>query len=304
MPFLARLRAHRTPLLLGTLLVAIALVVPAVTSAAASAPAASGAIGHGAMGGVVGTLPAAAAPVAAVPAAGNGRLFRSQCTPTHLSMDDPIVFPGQSGASHQHVFFGNITTDADSTLETLTDQPTSCRISEDHAAYWTPTLLLDGRLVAPRFVTAYYLADGARGRIQPFPAGLKVIAGNSKAITAQSTTILGWKCANQVMGVLSATPTICPRGVDNVLVIRFPDCWNGRDLDSADHKSHLADRTRGVCPAGYPVALPRLSLNTHYRLTTLDGLAFSSGGIYSAHADFFNAWNQQVLSALVARNLN
>jgi hypothetical protein len=219
-------------------------------------------------------------------------------------MDDPIVFPGQARASHQHVFFGNITTDADSTLASLQDQPTSCRISEDHAAYWVPTLLLDGRLVAPRFANAYYLANGARGHIVAPPAGLKVIAGNGKATTAQSTTVLGWKCANAVMEVLTPTPTACPRNVDNVLVIRFPDCWNGRDLDSPDHKSHLAYRVRGVCPSGYPVALPRLSFNVHYRLTTLTGLAFASGGIYSAHADFFNAWNQSVLAALVARNLN
>ena len=158
--------------------------------------------------------------------------------------------------------------------------------------------------MAPRFANAYYLADGARGHIVAFPAGLKVIAGNSKATTAQSTTILGWKCANQVMEVLAPTPRVCPRNMDDVLVIRFPDCWNGHDLDSADHRSHLAYRVRGACPAGYPVALPRLSFNTHYRLASMSGLTLASGSIYSAHADFFNAWNQPLLTALVARNLN
>jgi hypothetical protein len=104
--------------------------------------------------------------------------------------------------------------------------------------------------------------------------------------------------------MLSAAPTACPANADQVLVMRFPDCWNGRDLDSPDHKSHLAYRVRGVCPAGYPVALPRLSFNVHYRLNSLAGLSLASGSIYSAHADFFNAWNQAVLAALVARNLN
>ena len=99
-------------------------------------------------------------------------------------------------------------------------------------------------------------------------------------------------------------PAACPAGSDNVLVIRFPACWNGHDLDSADHRSHLAYPVRGTCPAGFPVRLPQLSLNVHYRLPTTSGLTLSSGSIYSAHADFFNAWNQSVLARLVRTNLN
>ena len=52
------------------------------------------------------------------------------------------------------------------------------------------------------------------------------------------------------------------------------------------------------------VALPRLSFNVHYRLSSLTGLSLASGSIDSAHADFFNAWNQAALAALVQRNLN
>jgi hypothetical protein len=304
MPSIRPFPAHRTALVLGATLVAVALVIPAVTFAATGAPAAAAGHDHRVATAMAATRPAVDDVAAAVRDVGNGRLFKSQCTSSHIAMDDPIVFPGQPGASHEHVFFGNVTTDAESTLATLQGQPTSCRISEDHAAYWVPSLLQNGTMVPPRFANAYYLADGARGHIVAFPAGLKVIAGDSKATTAQSTTILGWKCANQAMEVLSPTPTLCPRGVDQVLVIRFPDCWNGHDLDSADHKSHLAYRTRGVCPAGFPVALPRLSFNVHYRLTSLNGLTLASGSISSAHADFFNAWNQSVLTALINRNLN
>ena len=89
-----------------------------------------------------------------------------------------------------------------------------------------------------------------------------------------------------------------------MLVIRFPDCWNGNDLDSADHKSHLAYRVGRACPAGYPVRIPRLSLNVHYDLASIDDLTLASGSIYSAHADFFNAWDQAVLARLVGLNLN
>jgi hypothetical protein len=287
MSVISRVRPHRASLALATVLVVVAVSVPAVASAAVSAPRA-----------------AEAAAAAAIPLAGNGLLFKSTCTPSHVLMDDPIVFPGQPGASHEHVFFGNVTTDSASTLATLAGQPTTCRIPGDHAAYWVPSLQYGAQMVVPRFANAYYLADGARGHVVAFPAGLKVIAGDSHASTAQSTSVLGWKCANRADGVLSPTPIACAPRVDQVLVIRFPDCWNGHDLDSADHKSHLAYRSRGVCPAGYPVALPRLSFNVHYRLPSLTGLTLASGSIYSAHADFFNAWNQTVLARLVARNLN
>jgi hypothetical protein len=292
---------RRAPLILGLLLISVALVVPAVAAASTHPALATAA----SMSRVITVAPelAASAGIEA-DSAGNGKLFKSTCFANHEAMDDPIVFPDKPGASHLHVFFGNTTTDAFSTYASLVGQPATCRIGGDHAAYWIPALYSDGTEILPRFANAYYLADGARGRIVPFPAGLKVIAGDSHATSPQSASILGWKCANQAIEMLSATPTACPANVDQVLVMRFPDCWNGRDLDSPDHKSHLAYRVRGVCPAGYPVALPRLSFNVHYRLNSLTGLSLASGSIYSVHADFFNAWNQAVLAALVARNLN
>lgn len=218
-------------------------------------------------------------------------------------MDDPIVYPGVPGASHQHEFFGNATTAADSTYASLRGQSTTCRIAADTAAYWVPSLYADGERVAPIRVNAYYLRGRTRGRVVAFPAGLKVIAGNSGSTVAQSTTITGWRCAG-IATPLTSVPVTCPGGHDNVLVIRFPQCWNGHDLDSADHQSHLAYQVRGTCPAAFPVRLPQLSLNVHYRLPSISGLTLSSGSIYSAHADFFNAWNQAVLARLVRVNLN
>lgn len=231
-------------------------------------------------------------------------IFLSVCPPSHVASDDPIVHPGEPGASHQHEFFGNITTNAGSTYQTLRAGATTCRIAADTAAYWVPSLLADGQRVAPMRVNAYYLGGRGRGRTVPFPAGLKVIAGNSEATTPQSLAITGWKCSGLRLPGLSADPKDCPAGSHDVLVIRFPDCWNGKDLDSADHKSHMAYRIRGACPAGYPVRVPRLSLNFHYDVPDATDLALASGSIYSAHADFFNAWNQAALARLVRLNLN
>lgn len=231
-------------------------------------------------------------------------IFRSTCLPSHVASDDPIVHPGQSGASHQHEFFGNRTTNADSTYASLRAGATSCRIAADTAAYWVPSLYADDQRVAPLKVNAYYLRGRGRGQTVAFPAGLKVIAGNGEATTPQSLSITGWKCSGVQATALSKNPIACPTGSHDVLVIRFPDCWNGRDLDSADHRSHMAYRVAGACPSGYPVRVPRLSLNIHYDLPGTDDLTLASGSIYSTHADFFNAWNQAVLSRLVRANLN
>jgi hypothetical protein len=253
-------------------------------------------------------LIAPAAAVAAVPRPLDGPLhdgiFLSVCAPSHSATDDPIVHPGEPGASHAHEFFGNRTTNADSTYASLRAVGTTCRLGADTAAYWVPALYDDGRRVAPLRVNAYYLRGGGRGPVVAFPAGLKVIAGNSGATTAQSRAITGWKCSGIPRLALSSDPVACPSGSHAVLVIRFPDCWNGKDLDSADHQGHMAYRVRGSCPSGYPVRVPRLSLNVHYQLPDVSGLTLASGSIYSSHADFFNAWNQTVLTRLVRTNLN
>jgi hypothetical protein len=269
-------RRRRSILIASTVLLTLALLAPA--SAAAATPRIGGPLHDG--------------------------IFLSVCTLSHTASDDPIVHPGEPGASHPHEFFGNTTTDADSTPTSLRAGGTTCRILADTAAYWVPTLYDDGARVAPLKVNAYYLRGGGAGRVAAFPAGLKVIAGNGSATTAQSTAVTGWRCSGLRPRPLSSVPIDCPTGSHAVLVIRFPDCWNGRDLDATDHQSHMAYRARGACPAGYPVRVPRLSLNVHYELPGTTGLTLASGSIYSAHADFFNAWNQAVLTRLVRTNLN
>ena len=269
-------RPRRLAILLGSSLVALALITPGAASAAS--PRLGGPLHDG--------------------------IFLSVCTLSHTAGDDPIVYPGKSGASHQHEFFGNITTNADSTLASLRAGGTTCRILADTAAYWVPTLYDDGARVAPLKVNAYYLRGGGAGRVVAFPTGLKVIAGNGSATTAQSTAVTGWRCSGLRPRPLSSVPVDCATGSHAVLVIRFPDCWNGKDLDATDHRNHMAYRVRGACPAGYPVRVPRLALNVHYELPSTTGLTLASGSIYSAHADFFNAWNPAVLARLVRTNLN
>ena len=59
----------------------------------------------------------------------------------------------------------------------------------------------------------------------------------------------------------------CVGGIRSV--ITFPTCWDGVNLDSADHKSHVAyplegtitdrfDYDGGVCPGSHPVRIPQV----------------------------------------------
>ena len=232
--------------------------------------------------------------------------FVSGCRFSHRNNDDPIVFPGQPGLSHDHTFIGNNTTNAFSTLGTLLGATSSCRRPGDTAAYWVPTLISgSGAMIFPRAATVYYRRH-TLAAVQAFPPGFRLIAGNSKATAAQALTVTSWNCG-PLAGVRpqSTIPTCPDAGVRGLaLHVQFPNCWDGKSLDTPDHQSHTAYSTRGRCPADHPVALPALQVNVRYPSAGGPGLVLSSGGQYSGHADFFNAWNQATLEANVNGCLN
>jgi len=66
----------------------------------------------------------------------------------------------------------------------------------------------------------------------------------------------------------------------------------------------MAYSVRGVCPAGHAVAVPAVQVNVRYPTAGGAGLTLASGGQFSGHADFFNAWNQAALERLVTGCLN
>jgi len=261
-----------------------------------------------AIAGVTVTAALAAAAASATQQAANklaGVNFVSNCAFSHESMDDPIVYPGQPGKSHDHTFVGNASTNAASTLASMRAAGTSCRLRADRAGYWMPTLIVDGQPVMPLGATIYYRRS-TNARVHAFPPGLKVIAGDSKAITPQDLRITFWNCGVEGGAARSSTPPACPagRGHELRLHVTFPSCWDGTSLDSADHKSHMAYPTKRACPADHPVAVPAISLIYRYPVSGDHDFALSSGGVYSAHADFFNAWNPGVLRTLVNVCLN
>jgi hypothetical protein len=231
--------------------------------------------------------------------------FISTCGFSHRNTDDVIISPGEHGGSHDHTYVGNTSTNGDSTLRSLLAAGTTCQRPGDTAAYWVPTLYRNGEAVEPLGATIYY-RPRSLGRITAFPSGLKMIAGDARAQLPQSMRVTFWNCGVRAGLPRSSSVATCPeaRGSSLRLHVNFPDCWNGRTLDSADHKSHMAYSENGACPASHPVKVPAISLIVRYPIQGGPGVELASGGEYSGHADFFNAWNQATLERLVERCLN
>jgi len=145
-------------------------------------------------------------------------------------------------------------------------------------------------------------ANNPSSGLKAFPAGFRMIAGDAnrrnfsvgghdakapepgKALWASigqtkqedlAQRAIGFNCMNyngrdaepslyrHYMPDKSYLDRECQQGLR--LEIMFPSCWNGKDLDSPNHRSHMAypdEVMTGGCPAGFPVKFPGLFYET------------------------------------------
>ena len=246
--------------------------------------------------------------VADAPVARADGIFVADCAFSHRAADDPIVFHGRPRWSHMHDFFGNGSTDASSTLKSLRRSSGNCVPREDESAYWVPTLYRHGRAVKPSHFQAYYQDFFRYGRVLPFPPGLRVVAGRQTARRPQRG-VVRWTCQDDHGQGDPRIPSCGSRFV--TLRITFPDCWDGRRLDSPNHRAHMAYNGADMmepgpqrCPASHPIVVPQLQLNVVYPIHDGTGVMIASGSVLTAHADFFNGWKPSVLQGRVDDILN
>jgi len=227
----------------------------------------------------------------------NGPYYALGCSFSHRNNDDAVVFPGQPGRSHNHTYIGNRSVDAATTPESLLGGRSTCESGSDSSAYWMPTLFVGQEDVAPLTSIVYYV-NRSRERISAPPKGLVMIAGNAEARSRQPKGIVSWSCG--AVGGKPRFAMIPACGPEQMLQLQatFPNCWDGRRLDSADHKQHVKYSSRGLCPASHPVAIPQLILIVLYPPVPLGSQVAS--GRFGAHADFMNGWDQAELERLVA----
>ena len=268
-----------------------------------------------------------------VPSWGNGNVapfntgdivgaFRFICNPGHLAWDDPIVYPGQPGKSHLHQFFGNTKSDANSTYASLrTTGESTCNNKLNRSAYWTPAMLNGkGGVVRPDYYAIYYKrypADSPKCKEQgkecrAIPRGLRYVFGYDMAKPKEwASGYFNCDGPGAEPGHYDDIPTAmshCPIGARMGAVISAPDCWNGKDLDSPNHRDHMAYASWGNngvyrCPATHPYVIPAFTIGAWYavdadkatwRLSSDDMMPGLVSGT-TLHADWFGAWDDTVL---------
>jgi Domain of unknown function (DUF1996) len=230
--------------------------------------------------------------------------FRIACEFSHLSKDDPIVFPGQPGKAHLHMFFGNTRTDAYTTNDSLVNSGggTCDGFELNRSAYWAPALLDNkGNAVVPDEIIVYYKTKDM-AHAADMPQGLKMVAGNPKADTFTASHDLNWSCGGSG-AAYNQTNRIpdCHGDIINATIV-FPNCWDGVNLDSADHTSHVTTiDENSSCPSSHPVRLPQISVLLYFPgVSSVDGWMLSSdmtsgfngGPGATLHADWYGGWNQ------------
>lgn len=269
---------------------------------------------------VVLTLVSLALAVPGSPAvAGSTGVFRVSCDFSHRAMADPIMSPGQRSA-HLHDFFGNETTDRDSTYGSMVGRRTSCALGTDTAAFWAPTMLAKNGDPVPIDGAAVYYRDwpdGARG-VTTYPKDFRIISGfpnpqRATGISVASSIGGNWGFACDNEEPLQPTSAIDCTGHSEsevTAVVFFPQCGERNNhgriaTDSSDHRSHAAFATGNGCPNNHPVKLPLAYLKIRYAITdciaagchlasdgmSIDGERCSDPGC-SLHADFWNTWVQ------------
>ncbi|KAI5365343.1 putative carbohydrate-binding WSC [Septoria linicola] len=255
--------------------------------------------------------------------------WRMNCAHIQRGRVDPLVSPGRI-AGHAHSIIGGSNIGINSTYESMVNSEcTSCEITADKSAYWSPTLYYNypngSYLEVPHNGgVAYYLGRGPNtNQTIPFPNGLNILSGNMAARSYDNTTYtwgnatypgrpvadrVSFACLrdNQPPEQPYMFETDCPYGMR--AQIHYQSCWNGRELYKADN-SHVAYQSQidnGVCPPTHPIQIPHIFLEVLYSVANVPKEAgghfvFAQGDPtgYGFHGDFQNGWDFDVLSEAV-----
>lgn len=153
-----------------------------------------------------------------------------------------------------------------------------------------------------------------RSKVTAFKPGFRMLVGDSTYSTreqARNYRQLTYTCmANQASRdpeTVEFPKTPCRLGI--MANHRFPTCWDGKNLDTPNHRDHVAYPASGTfesggpCPASHPVKIPQILLETVWDTRQFNNPAdwpedgsqpfvWSSGDNtgYSHHADYVFGW--------------
>ncbi|MER7935833.1 MULTISPECIES: DUF1996 domain-containing protein [unclassified Streptomyces] len=310
-------------------------------SASASASAGTGSGGQGGNGPVAadyaditGVQPNAATP--AEQSGGSTGTFSSSCGVNAnglFNSDNVIVAPGVSnGAHHFHDYIGNQSNNAFASDDDLAKADTSCADRGDKSTYYWPVLRLQngkqerdadkpgggtegnaGQIVTAKQVTLTFEGNPT-SKVTEMPRLLRIITGDAKSfVNGPANANASWSCTGFEDRQLKDKYPLCPKGSDVVRTFRFQSCWDGRNIDSANHRTHVAfEAADGSCPAGFE-AIPQLVQRIVY---AVDAPSLADGGrtvpLFAVdsfpeqlhkpvtdHGDFINVFDEDLMRKMV-----
>ncbi|MEU7158799.1 DUF1996 domain-containing protein [Streptomyces chrestomyceticus] len=257
---------------------------------------------------------------------GRGGSFRSECGRNengHNNPDNLIVAPGVSnGAHHLHDYVGNLATDAFSSDNELAGAGTTCGKGDRSTYYWPVLRLRDngrekdanapgggqdgnvGTILRPAEVSLAFDGNGAQ-KVTAMPPFLRILTGDAKALTnGLANANASWSCTGFEDRQLRNKYPICPRGSDVVRSLAFPSCWDGRNTDSANHRTHVVFPGRnGQCRSGFR-PMPRLVQRLTYAIPpntpyAVDSFPDQLHNPVTDHGDFINLMPRRLMRTAV-----
>ncbi|MET7689519.1 DUF1996 domain-containing protein [Streptomyces sp. NPDC005483] len=250
-----------------------------------------------------------------------------------FNSDNVIVAPGVSnGAHHFHDYVGNQSNTAFASDQDLANAQTSCADQGDKSTYYWPVIRLQngtqekdaakpgggiegnaGQIVTPKEVTLTFVGN-PRSKVTAMPRLLRIITGDAKAfVNGTANANASWSCTGFEDRQLKDKYPLCPQGSDVVRTFKFQSCWDGRNIDSANHRTHVAfAQNDGTCPEGFQ-AIPQLvqrivygvdapSLNDGGRTTPLfavDSFPEQLHKPVTDHGDFINVFDENLMNEMV-----
>jgi len=264
----------------------------------------------------------------------DGDTFTVNCQPLTIQRSDPIVSPGIASAHVHSVIGGNAFSRSMVAANAANlANSTTCDKSLDHSNYWVPQLYHQKsdntfEMVHWKGSAVYYqkracnysaTAQNCDKSFIPLapPAGFRMLAGdplrrtqNNADFAQRAISIMCMDIGDGGKEYNGFPPVRCTNMMR--AQVYFPSCWDGVNVDTPNHQSHVAypaigDYNGGVCPKSHPVAIFSIFFEFFFDtspITDFNRFAFANGDPtgFGFHGDFINGWTD--LNALQHAHAN
>ncbi|WP_030618937.1 DUF1996 domain-containing protein [Streptomyces fulvoviolaceus] len=247
--------------------------------------------------------------------------------------DNVIVAPGVSnGAQHQHDYVGNQANNAFASDQDLANGETTCENQGDASSYFWPVLRVqdgqddidanapgggqDGNVgtIVQASEAQLKFVGNKTSDVVAMPTALRIITGDAKAfVNGNANANANWSCTGFEDKVqLHDKLPICPEGSSVVRTSNFQSCWDGQNIDSANHRTHVAFvQADGTCANGFQ-AIPQLQVRLVYDVQApqiqngqvqnafaVDSFPDQLHKAITDHNDFINFFDENTMNQMV-----